>query len=137
MTIYVVTSGEYSEYGINRVFLDKEKAEIYCALCNGDASPYKPGFSNAQIETYESSDDDIQGNIDIQYQYMVHEESNEPSKEYYNVFRMHPKNENRIIPSPFGKHLKALVYLTREDPELAFKIGKDMIARYKAEQEGI
>ena len=31
MIIYVVTSGSYSDYGIDKVFLSKEKAESYVA----------------------------------------------------------------------------------------------------------
>lgn len=31
---YVVTSGSYSDYSIDRVFLDKEKAERYIKLCD-------------------------------------------------------------------------------------------------------
>ena len=29
--VYVVTSGEYSDYGINRIFLDQDLAEAYCS----------------------------------------------------------------------------------------------------------
>ena len=31
MNIYVATSGEYSDYGIEEVFTDKKQAELYCA----------------------------------------------------------------------------------------------------------
>lgn len=33
-TIYVVTSGEYSDYGIEAIFDTREKAELYCAYQN-------------------------------------------------------------------------------------------------------
>ena len=32
MKVYIVTSGEYSDYSIRRVFTDKERAELYCAM---------------------------------------------------------------------------------------------------------
>lgn len=38
--VYIVTSGYYSEYGINAVFLNKEKAKMYCATRNGGRSEY-------------------------------------------------------------------------------------------------
>lgn len=31
MKVYIVTSGEYSDYGIDAVFLDKKEAELYIA----------------------------------------------------------------------------------------------------------
>lgn len=31
MEIYIATSGEYSDYGIEKVFTDKKQAELYCA----------------------------------------------------------------------------------------------------------
>ena len=34
MKIYVVTSGSWEDYGINRVFLSKEAAESYCNYWN-------------------------------------------------------------------------------------------------------
>lgn len=34
--IYIVTSGEYSDYSIDAVFQDKNKAEAYCK-CHPDA----------------------------------------------------------------------------------------------------
>ena len=33
-TIYVVTSGEYSDYGINAIFEDKDDAQRYCDQVN-------------------------------------------------------------------------------------------------------
>lgn len=40
MKVYIVTSGEYSDYGIRRVFTNKEKAELYCAMHGGGCDPY-------------------------------------------------------------------------------------------------
>ncbi len=33
--VYIITSGEYSDYRINAVFLDKENAELYIERANG------------------------------------------------------------------------------------------------------
>ena len=32
MTVFVVTSGEYSDFHISAIFSDKEQAELYCAV---------------------------------------------------------------------------------------------------------
>lgn len=57
MRVYVVTSGTYSDYMIERVFLDKDKAEEY--------REWLPGGDN-YVEEYDTSDDDS-----IQKQYKI------------------------------------------------------------------
>lgn len=39
MKIYIVTSGSYSDYSIEAVFTDKEKARDFCRFNNHDADP--------------------------------------------------------------------------------------------------
>ena len=51
MTLYIVTSGEYSDYHIDAVFLDKQKALQYCAA-NGICE-------DVSIEEWETYDDKI------------------------------------------------------------------------------
>ena len=46
--IYIVTSGEYSDYSIDAVFQDENKAEAYCKC-----------HPNAEIEEWELFDDNI------------------------------------------------------------------------------
>lgn len=53
MKVYIVTSGCYSGYNIKRVFLQKEKAEIYKNIINSDND----------IEEYNTSDDEIGSSI--------------------------------------------------------------------------
>lgn len=36
MKVYVITSGEYSDYGIRAVALSREKAELICAMLNSE-----------------------------------------------------------------------------------------------------
>ena len=49
MKFYIVTKGSYSDYHIKRVFLQKEKAEIYRNIINSDND----------IEEYDTSDGEI------------------------------------------------------------------------------
>lgn len=49
MKIYVITSGEYSDYHIDAIFLNEEKAEEYIRL-----------YPNCVIEEYEPFDDDFE-----------------------------------------------------------------------------
>ena len=48
--VYVITSGEYSDYRINRIFLDRDLAEAYCAVHHHDED-------RPQIEVWEISDE--------------------------------------------------------------------------------
>jgi len=40
MKVYIVTAGDYSAYHIERVFLDKEKANIYAKMNGGEVERY-------------------------------------------------------------------------------------------------
>lgn len=50
---YVVTSGSYSDYGIDRIFLSKEKAEAYHELIK------RTHYDVNDIEEYDLSDDEV------------------------------------------------------------------------------
>ena len=58
MKVYIVTSGSYSDYQIDRVFLDKEKAETYVKLSEG---------RDAILEEYEADDDKLINKITYVY----------------------------------------------------------------------
>lgn len=53
MKVYIVTSGEYSDYGINKVFLDREKARFF-QMINYPTDGY--------VEEYEVCDETISDN---------------------------------------------------------------------------
>lgn len=65
--VYIVTSGSYSDYGINRVFKDKRKAEIWCAEKNTEYE-----WQEYEIEEYEYSDDAVEYREDIELVYRFH-----------------------------------------------------------------
>lgn len=56
MKVYVVTAGEYSDYHICKIFLDKEKAEKYVALEN-EMNEYL--YDNCWVDEWDTSDDSI------------------------------------------------------------------------------
>lgn len=53
--IYVVTSGEYSDYGIVKIFENIEDAEQFCAIYNDNMKPAFDIFRKAlkELEIYE------------------------------------------------------------------------------------
>lgn len=66
MKIYIVTSGEYSSYGINAVFSTYEKAEKYIALRNDEDSSWHDEY---YIEEYDVDGYEIISNVPIYYHY--------------------------------------------------------------------
>lgn len=132
--VYVVTSGEYSDYGINRIFLDQDLAEAYCAAHHND-SPY--GEDRPQIEVWEISDEsDIK--VDKVYKALWFSQTiyrpNQPIiswKMEYNTLPFESKiDENRY------RELSGYIPITKTitDEEEAIKIISDIIAKYKAEK---
>lgn len=59
MKVYVVTEGEYSDYGIVKVFLDKEKAEKYAELYEKT----ERFADNVNVEEYTIYDDSFDSNL--------------------------------------------------------------------------
>ena len=63
MTVYIVTSGVYSDYAIDAVFSTREMAEKYIATNNPTDYPY------TYIEEYEVDSDKVITNNTIYYHY--------------------------------------------------------------------
>lgn len=49
--VYIVSSGSYSDWGIKKIFLNKEKAEAYHNACSD--------YDLNEIDEYDTSDDEI------------------------------------------------------------------------------
>ena len=62
MKVYVITSGEYSEYGIRAVTLSREKAELICAMLNSTERYYG---DVATIEEYDTDEIQCDVNEDV------------------------------------------------------------------------
>ena len=132
MKVYVVTTGAYSDYEIDSVFIDKHKAEIYCALCNkGKVNNY----GSYQVEEYESDDNDIEGEIEIAWRYEIMEDDRAT---YGTIVPYTPKCLNEVKELFFRRGTyEAIVYLRSENNSKALKIARDMFAQYRAEKEGL
>lgn len=70
MKVYIVTSGEYSDYTIDAVFLDKKKAAYWAAEKNTEEK-----YRNYRVEDFNSSDEavDISDSRQIMYRYTPYE----------------------------------------------------------------
>ena len=128
MTIYVVTSGEYSGYGIEEVFTNKKQAELYCA-----AHKY------CRVEKYQSDQVHLEG--EVYYGILARDYYKRPlgceffysSKPINPTVRINPQtgylaHDEYIIP----------VNKSYDDKYGAMKkVARDYIAKYKAEQSGL
>lgn len=130
MKIYIVTSGCYSDYGIDAVFLDEKEAEKYIATKNKEDSWH----DNYGIEEYETQDGKINiGNNVIGYEYEGY-----ISKSWYLEREKFVVNEtaNIIFQSEASKDWDK-VWLKDKNYELAKKILCDRFAEHQAKKEGI
>ena len=128
MKIYVVTSGCYSEYGIDTVFVDKKEAAKFATVKNKSDN-----YTTYRIESYETADGkiDIGNNIagfeyiaSVDYDYSLNEMlyvSSEPVPKF--------KSE--------ASNYWLCIWLEEENYDLAEKILRDRFAEYKAKKEGI
>ena len=135
--IYVVTSGEYSDYGINRIFLDRDLAKAYCAAHHND-SPYDE--DRPQIEVWEISDEsDIKVDT-VAYKTLWFSQTipryrpNQPIIGWSMAYNTSPF-ELKIDENPYWE-LSGYIPITKTiaDEEKAIKIISDTIAKYKAEK---
>lgn len=137
MKVYVITSGEYSDYGIAYVTLNREDAYKYVALKNRHNAYYEydcrveefdtdnfPSLNSAEIE--KELKDYVEGyvvRIDPQTNRLVSETG--ITKEFF------PKSENGKITYKWAREIA--VYVVADSEEKATKIAFDHYYMHKAE----
>lgn len=129
MTIYVVTSGEYSGYGIDAVFTDKKQAELYCA-----AHKY------CRVEEYKSDQVHLEGEV---YYGILARDYYEYSLRCEFFYSDKPINPSvRAVPKTqfIAAHDEYIIPVNKSYDEkynAMKKVARDYIAKYKAEKEGL
>lgn len=129
MKIYIVTDGCYSDYNIEAVFLDKEKAYNYAKLhCSEDG----------EVEEFETLDDYykiITPKI-IEYYTITLTTRGELISCTKHVYEQFP--DMKDFQETFHTHGKKFVYdIVADSEEKAIKIARDKRAQYLAEMYGI
>lgn len=136
MKVYVITSGEYSEYSILAVSLSREKAELICAMLNSTERYYS---DVAIIEEYDTDELQCDANEDVglcyeawfNYKTLKNTDWGEP---FYSFAR----NEIKRKILGHGYEIQIVATFPKDMPqEKARKIMKDRVAKWKAEQEGL
>lgn len=128
MIVYIVTSGEYSDYGINAVFDNKTQAELYCAA-------HDDGFNIPEIEEWDTEAVKIETDKPIMHRWeaYIREDGTIQSISCRSTL----KDVNSIEYKPYRPYGCYFVQATigRDIPvEKARKIVLDRFAKWKYEQ---
>jgi hypothetical protein len=108
MKIYIVSEGSNSEYGIERIFLDKTKANIWVSI-------NKNGYNDMKVEEWETSDDTLFYQVTIIY-YQITRYKDGDKKEYFSVDR---KSSDALkYDNEFSDYTTEFVPYTKKDIEL-------------------
>lgn len=140
MKVYVVTSGEYSSYGIEAIFLTREKAELYCANHNVIEE-----YTWYDIEEYDTMDDSLEGaDEEFCYRYYINPQYKNPYVAEPTVMRWSEAEKDRERQrewndTRYGRFPRSqmFVYAYKPNKSQAVKIVQDRYAKWKAEKEGL
>lgn len=129
---YVIVSGEYSDYTVNAVFLDKEEAERAAEIANR-----KGGFWNDDHRVLEF---DIGVPCDLEkfdlYSAYLDKDGHVTNANKHSWLFSDEVNRVIMLTGPYRENdYNIEVYAT--DAEHAKKIAADIFAKWKAEKEGV
>ena len=132
--VYIVTQGEYSDYHIVTVFTNRRDAEVYCAMQNRGNIDYW-GYSISEYNIGE-----VAYPPDVKIGYLFAMGVNGRMRLVGTFTKRIGKNV--IVPNVvraetdcYGTEYEVGVMATSR--EQAEKIAQDLIAKYKAEKEGV
>lgn len=134
--VYIVTSGEYSDYSIKKVFSSLEKAEKYCARVNVKDEGYSDFYYGAcYVEEFNLDDCEVSDSINVFYEYLFYFENQNNVEPIITSDK--PVTTVRELPYDSLKHTAVCVTLNERNYAKAKKIQQDYLAKKKAEQNGL
>ena len=141
MKVYVITQGEYSDYGICAVSLDKDDAERKCALLNRNVR----NGEYCEIEEYDTDDmvADINEEVKKKFKMVVNYKTGEVMWISELYLTLDDVNDILITKPNVcfalkGKYIEVVATLSKDTTEeQAKKIMLDRIAKFKAERAGL
>lgn len=141
--IYVVTSGCYSDYGINIVTTNREAAEAWIKnhASNDRGTDYMSEYNIEEYDNYDGMATDLEElkQKELCYKFYANTKSgvNEDGKDncYYESKEKKTRYERCRAWSGNGFNYKFFIH--NDDPDKAFKIACDMFAQAEAERLGL
>lgn len=141
MKVYVITQGEYSDYGIRSVSLDKDDAERKCALLNRDARCGE----YCEMEEYDTEDMvvDTDEEVKKKFEMSIHEKTGDIV--CFSEICLIIGGENKVSRTNGAKCFGGIewyIVVTATLPkdtteEQAKKIMLDRVVKFKAERAGL
>lgn len=134
MKVYVITSGEYSDYWVNAVALTKEKAERICAMLNG-SNGYRS--DTATFDEYDTDEIQCKTNEDVCLCYEAGFDYGTLKNIYWcKPFYSFARNEIERMPAINADPIRISATFPKDMPqEKVRKIMYDRVAKWKAEKE--
>lgn len=141
MKVYVITQGEYSDYGICAVSLDKDDAERKCALLNRNVRCGE----YCEIEEYDTDDLKVDTDEEVKKRFEMQVDEKTGEIEWFIESYLTFDSIDKIFYSKkdcfgCGKDRFINVYATLPKDtteEQAKKIMLDRVAKFKAERAGL
>lgn len=138
MKVYVITSGQYSDYQINSVALDLEDAERKCAILNDKKDRYSDMV--CRIERYDTEDIKVDAKSQVKSVFWMGVDYVDSRIVYFDSGHLtfEDINEIKVKRYPGEKRIEITATLPKDTPDdKAKKIMLDRIAKFKAERQGI
>lgn len=134
MKVYVITSGEYSDYCILTVALSREKSEQICAMLNSQKRYYS---DEAIIEEYDTDEIQCETNEDVGLYYDAAFDYRTLENIYWcDPFYSFGRNEIGKSLTHDGRMILISATFPKDMPqEKVRKIMCDRVAKWKAEKE--
>lgn len=125
MKVYVITKGEYSDYHICAVSVDKEKAKMLQKV-------YSTSYEEADIEEFDTDEEEERLKYNNVYSCWYHKSdySVNVSESCGDYFR---PDDLKVEKTRYGLYTNVLA----DTEEEALKIASDKFAKYRAEQLGL
>lgn len=147
MKVYIVTSGVYSQYGIEAVFTNLEQAERFCAVHNDSGRIFSNlFFAGFRIEEYDTDPElSLSDTKQAVYRYEFYADKwgvrdflEEPILFSVNE-TLHTPYVKLILKDGLlsGGEYKVFVLLKENNKDKALKIAQDCFGEYMAQKEDI
>lgn len=141
MKVFLITRGEYSDYGVCAVSLDREDAERKCALLNRDAMCDE----YCEIEEYDTDDMVVDTGEEVKKRFEMSVSSITGDIEYFIESYLTFDDENKVCYNKrdclYCEEYRSVhaiaTFPTDTTEEQAKKIMLDRVAKFKAERAGL
>ena len=138
--VYLITAGEYSDYGVVAACSTMERAEAMCEALNRQNGVYG---DEAQIEEYPLDQIPVE-DLDIPVWCVTYDMLFDTTSvrkrdrgSTLNINRLHPYELFDYTGKPYRGGSSYAVMVLAETEEEAIKKASDYLAKYRAEKEGL